>query len=61
MGRTKMKTNRKHNQRGITLKLNMGGGGQSFLQATHCLYRIHITIKFHEDIPTDNQVMGVQE
>ena len=34
------------------------GGGQSFLRATHCLYLIHISMKFHEDIINDYPVMG---
>ena len=32
--------------------------GQSFLQATHCLYLIHIPVILHEGIPNDNRVMG---
>ena len=32
-------------------------GETIILQATHCLYLIHIHIKFHEDIPNDYRVM----
>ena len=43
-------------QKGITWKLYVGV--QSFLRMTHCLYLIHIPIKFHEAVPNGYQVMG---
>ena len=46
----------KINQRGLTWKLNMWE--QSFLQATHRLYLIHIPMTFQEDIPNDYRVIG---
>ena len=46
----------KNNRRSITCKQNIGG--QSSLHASHCHHLIYIPITFHEDIPTDYQVMG---
>ena len=40
---------KKINQREVTQKLRKGE--QSFLYVTNCLNLIHITIKFHQDIP----------
>ena len=49
----KMKTN---NQLGITWKLYTGD--TIILEATYCLSLKHLPIKFHEDIPRDNIVIG---
>ena len=56
MGRTKNgKKGKRINQRGISWKLDMDG--QSFLQATHCLYLVHIPKQFHKAVPNDYRVM----
>ena len=47
----------KNNQRGINWKQRKGE--KPSLYVTHRLYLIYIPIKFHEDIPNGNRVIGI--